>query len=144
PIPHRPAHVREPLLRMRPVLVHDLARLLVGLHVIALALQPSQRAQRRARYIRPLRQELQGGDQRVAPEQRVEAPRVVSVHRLRGRVRPALRREDSLQIGDPQPLTAPAVSPATIRFWKMMTSTISGTVIVTVAAAIVPSGIWNC
>ena len=43
-----------------------------------------------------------------------------------------------------QPLTAPAVSPATIRFLKITTSTISGTVIVTVAALIVPIGIWNC
>ena len=35
---------------------------------------------------------------------------------------------------DAYPLTAPAVSPATIRFWKITTNTINGTVIVTVAA----------
>ena len=42
-----------------------------------------------------------------------------------------------------QPLTAPAVSPATIRFWKMITAGTSGTVITTEAAEIVPSGISN-
>jgi hypothetical protein len=35
------------------------------------------------------------------------------------------------------------VRPATIRFWKITTSTISGIVIVTGAALIVPIGIWN-
>src|ERR687897_599724 len=42
-----------------------------------------------------------------------------------------------------QPLTAPAVSPATIRFWKMITAATSGIVITTDAALIVPSGISN-
>jgi hypothetical protein len=35
------------------------------------------------------------------------------------------------------------VSPATIRFWKITTSTINGIVMVTRAALIVPIGIWN-
>src|SRR5947199_6816468 len=144
PIPHGPAHVHEPLLRMRPVLVHDLARLLVGLDIVAPTLQPSECPKRRPRHVRTRRQELKRRDQRVAPEQRVEAARIVGIDGLRGRVGPALGREHSLQGYNRQPLTAPAVRPATIRFWKMITSTISGTVIVTVAAAIVPSGIWNC
>src|SRR5215216_4637698 len=42
------------------------------------------------------------------------------------------------------PLTAPAVSPATIRFWNRRTIRISGTEIVTDAALIVPSGCSNC
>jgi hypothetical protein len=40
-------------------------------------------------------------------------------------------------------LTAPAVMPATIRFWKMMTAATSGIVITTEAALMVPSGISN-
>src|SRR5215211_2851710 len=42
-----------------------------------------------------------------------------------------------------QPLTAPAVMPATMRFWKMITAATSGTVMTTEAALIVPSGISN-
>src|SRR5918994_201449 len=45
--------------------------------------------------------------------------------------------------GEPQPLTAPAVIPATIRFWKMITASTSGMVITTDAALMVPSGISN-
>ena len=41
-------------------------------------LQSRQRAQRRARDVRALGQDLQRGDQRVAPEQRVEAARVAA------------------------------------------------------------------
>src|SRR5215213_1905873 len=41
------------------------------------------------------------------------------------------------------PLTAPAVSPATIRLWKITTANTIGTVITTEAALIVPRGISN-
>src|SRR4029450_5965664 len=44
---------------------------------------------------------------------------------------------------DHYPLTAPAVRPATIRFWKNSTSKISGIEMMTDAAAIVPSGSSN-
>ena len=40
-------------------------------------------------------------------------------------------------------MTAPAVTPATIRFWKITTRMIKGAVIVTRAALIVPIGTWN-
>ena len=46
--------------------------------------------------------------------------------------------------GQAQPLTAPAVMPATIRFWKMITASTSGIVMITTDAALmVPSGISN-
>src|SRR5262245_38152037 len=42
-----------------------------------------------------------------------------------------------------QPLTAPAVMPATMRFWNRTTASTSGIVITTDAALIVPRGISN-
>src|ERR1700722_6573986 len=42
------------------------------------------------------------------------------------------------------PLTAPAVSPATIRRWKRSTRIITGTVTTTAAAAMSPIGVVNC
>src|ERR671926_1899990 len=42
-----------------------------------------------------------------------------------------------------QPLTAPAVRPATIRLWKTITAATIGIVMTTEAAEIVPSGISN-
>src|SRR5438874_10712645 len=44
----------------------------------------------------------------------------------------------------PYPLTAPAVSPATIRRWKSNTSSIIGTVTTTAAAHTSPIGSVNC
>ena len=67
-----------------------------------------------------------------------------SARRARAKLGRARRLARSALDRGGQPLTAPAVSPATIRFWKITTSTISGTVIITVAALIVPIGIWNC
>src|SRR5213078_1022918 len=113
--------------------------LLVPLGVVARALQRCERAQRRAGDVRPLRQHLQRGDQRVAPEQGVEAPRVALLDRRGGRVRPPLLGEDLVEAVD-QPFTAPAVSPATIRFWNSRTSRISGIEMITDAGLIVPSG----
>jgi hypothetical protein len=46
--------------------------------------------------------------------------------------------------GSFQPLTAPAVRPATMRFWKNSTRKISGTEMTTDAAEMVPSGRSNC
>src|SRR3954469_4132179 len=43
-----------------------------------------------------------------------------------------------------QPFTAPLVSPATMRRWKMSTSTTTGMVTITAAAAIDPVGSTNC
>ena len=59
-----------------------------------------QRAQRRARDVRALGQHLQRADQRVAPEQRVEAARVARLDRRRRGVRPALLGEQLVEPGD--------------------------------------------
>ena len=59
-----------------------------------------QRAQRGARHVRPLRQHLQRADQRVAPEQRMEAPRVTRLHRRRRGVRPPLVGEQLVEPGN--------------------------------------------
>src|SRR5215204_1015479 len=46
--------------------------------------------------------------------------------------------------GEGQPLTAPLVRPATMRRWKMSTSTTTGIVTITAAAAMEPVGSTNC
>src|SRR3954454_21340283 len=43
-----------------------------------------------------------------------------------------------------QPLTAPAVRPATMRRWKNSTAMMMGMVTMMAAAAIEPVGVWNC
>src|SRR5690606_3984192 len=54
---------------------------------------------------------------------------------------PGLRRR--FPIRRAQPLTDPAVSPATIRFWNASATMIIGTVTTTHAAVMVPIGRWN-
>src|SRR3954464_7245895 len=49
-----------------------------------------------------------------------------------------------LAIDSPYPLTAPAVSPATMRRWKIRTTTMIGIVTMTAAAAIAATGWSNC
>src|SRR5204863_10161752 len=44
----------------------------------------------------------------------------------------------------PYPFTAPAVRPATIRRWKIITKMMIGTVMITAAAAMLPVGAVNC
>ena len=82
------------------VLVEDLARLLVGLRVVALPLERRERAQRGARDVGARGQHLQRGDQGVAPEQRVVAARVALRHRRRRRVDPAVGREQRVEALD--------------------------------------------
>jgi hypothetical protein len=82
------------------VLVHDLPRLLVGLGVVALTLERGQRAQRRAGDPRPVAQELERRDQRVAAEQGVVAARVARLDGRAARVRPALGAEQRVDRGD--------------------------------------------
>ena len=83
-------------------LVDDLARLLVPHRVVLRALQARERAERGARHVRALGQDLQRRDEGVAAEERVEAPRVVRVGRRCRRVRPAVGREDVVEAGDAQ------------------------------------------
>ena len=61
--------------------------------VVAPPLPGGEGAQRGGRDVRPRGQHLQRGDQRVAAEQRVEAPGIAWLDRRRRRVRPALVRE---------------------------------------------------
>src|SRR5438034_10576246 len=50
----------------------------------------------------------------------------------------------AMAVGDPYPLTGPAVRPATIRLWKSRTMMTMGIVTTIDAAAIDPVGCWNC
>ena len=75
----------------------------------------------------------------------MEAARVAGLDGRRGRVRPALVGQQLVEAGDLRggcdadyPLTAPAVSPATMRFWKNSTRRISGTEMTIDAAAMLP------
>ena len=61
--------------------------------------QARERAQRRARHVGALREHLQRADQRVTPEQRVEAAWVARLDRRRRGVRPALLREQLVEPG---------------------------------------------
>ena len=58
-VAHGPAVLGEPRPGHGPVLVRDLARLLVGLGIVDTALARRERAQRRARHLRRRRQDLQ-------------------------------------------------------------------------------------
>ncbi len=82
------------------VLVDDLAGLLVGLGVLASALEACVDAQGRPRHVRPHGQKLQRGDQRVAPEQGVEAARIARLDRRRAGVGPALGRQYLVEPAD--------------------------------------------
>jgi hypothetical protein len=121
------------------VFVEDLAGLLVGLRIVAAPLPGGEGAQRRVRHLRPLGEQLERRDERVAAEQGPKATRVMLVDRRRAGVDPPVRGEHLLEQLH-YPLTAPAVMPATMRFWKMMTSATSGMVITTEAALMVPRG----
>src|SRR4051812_49752878 len=48
-----------------------------------------------------------------------------------------------MSVGPPQPFTAPAVRPATMRLWKNRTMMMMGTVTTTAAAAMAPVGTWK-
>ena len=85
-----PADLQEPLGGAVAELVADLAGLLERAGVLARALPRRQPRERRASDLGPRGQQLQRGDQRVAPEQRVEAPGVALLDRRGRRVRPAL------------------------------------------------------
>ena len=110
-----------------PVLVHDLARLLVGLGVIVAALQRRQRSKRGPSDLGLSLHHLERCDQRVPPEQRVIAPRVLGVDGKRGRVRPASWRKHRFKRRHCAARASRDASPARVWLvaWEIVTATIS-------------------
>ncbi len=108
-VPHRPAHIDQPLRRHRTPFVQDLAGFLVDLRIGGAALPGGQRPQRRARDVGSGLQQLQREDQRVASEEGMEAAGIAGLHRQRRGVRPALRRQQPAD----RPLQTNMINPAT-------------------------------
>ena len=78
----------------------DLARLLVGERIGVAALECRERPQGGPRHVGPHLQQLERGDQRIPPEQRVEATGVSGVHRQRARIAPPIWCEQAVEIPD--------------------------------------------
>src|SRR5215210_4340509 len=75
------------------------------------ALQARERTQRRAGDVRTRWEHLQRGDQRVTPEQRMEAPRVALLHRRRRGVGPTLLGEQLVEPGNAHESSTTTPSP---------------------------------
>ena len=80
--------------------MRDLSRLLVGLGIVANALEARELAQGGAGEVRPHGQQLQRGDQGVAAEERVVAPGIARLDGGRARVWPAGGGEELVDLGD--------------------------------------------